>query len=364
MVIALRELVRRPSRFVPVVVATSLLVVLLAVLAGFLDGLERSQTGVVRAQEGRLLVVAADADLAPTRSTLPEEALEAVADVDGVADVGRLSQIVTTARPEGGEVVDVVLVGYDLATDDVPAPAGGDVVHVDERLGAVAGTPATAVPAVGPGGECCDAVGEVLTDVSAGAPSIWVAHDRWEELAAAADPTAPVRLQALVVEPAADADPATLAEAVQDALAGTVEVDVATPAAVVDANEVVTQQSATFTGIIGVTFLVTLLVVALFFVLLTIERTRLYAVLKAVGGRTGDLLGGLAAQAVAVALASLLVGGAIVAALLPLVPADLPVVVLPERLAVLAVAVVVVAVVGALTTLRRLLRVDPASAIG
>ncbi len=47
-----------------------------------------------------------------------------------------------------------------------------------------------------------------------------------------------------------------------------------------------------------------------------------------------------------------------------LVPPDLPLVIVPVRLAILAVATVVVAVLGALGTLRRILRIDPADAIG
>lgn len=364
MSIALRELLRRPGRFAPVVVAMSLLVVLLVVLGGFLDGLSLSQTGVVRAHEGRLLVVAADAGLALDRSRLPEEARAAVAEVDGVAAVGRVSQVATTARPDGGELVDVVLVGHDLGLDDVPAPAGPDTAHVDERLGAVAGAPTDAPPAVGRDGSCCSAVGTVLTDVSAGAPSVWVDHDVWLELAAAIDPTGAPTTQALVVEPVGGSDLAALADDVRTALAGIADVDVATAAEVVAADEVVAQQSGTFQGIIGVTFLVTLLVVALFFVLLTIERVKLYAVLKAVGGRSPDLLAGLAAQAVVIALVALVVGGVLSAGLVALVPPDLPVVVVPGRLAILAGATVATAIVGSLLTLRRILRVDPATAIG
>ncbi len=57
--IALKELLRQPGRFVPVGVALTLLVMLLVVLGGFLDGLELSQTGAYRAHDNRLLVFAA-----------------------------------------------------------------------------------------------------------------------------------------------------------------------------------------------------------------------------------------------------------------------------------------------------------------
>ena len=64
----------------------------------------------------------------------------------------------------------------------------------------------------------------------------------------------------------------------------------------------VAQQRSTFAQIIGVTVIVGLVVVALFFALIVVERTSLYGVLKAMGARRTALVGGVVAQAVAVSL--------------------------------------------------------------
>ena len=85
-------------------------------------------------------------------------------------------------------------------------------------------------------------------------------------------------------------------------------VQLATPAEAIDALPVVQQQSTTFEGIIGVTFVVTLLVVALFFALITLERVALYSVLKALGARTFDLVAGISVQAIGVSLVALVLG--------------------------------------------------------
>lgn len=358
MTIALRELRRRSGQFLPVLIAMTLLVVLLVVLGAFLDGLERSQTGVLRAQGDRVLVLADDADLAPERSQLPMEATDALGAVEGVDEVGLLSQVETTASvdtdDDGVATEDVVVVGYDLATDTLPEPpAAGDVV-VDAALAELVDVDVDDTIVVGPGDREFT-VTAFVEDVSAGAPSLWVTTDTWLEVAAAVDPTRPPAPQVAVIGGDVDLDDAeaaldgVVAEPVDDVIA---------------ADEVVTQQSATFQGIIGVTFVVTLLVVALFFVLLTIERVRLYAVLKAIGARTRDLVTGLAVQAIVIATLSVVVGIAVGIGLTLLVPPDLPLVIVPARLAILAVATVVVAVVGALGTLRRILRIDPADAIG
>lgn len=50
--------------------------------------------------------------------------------------------------------------------------------------------------------------------------------------------------------------------------------------------------------------------------------------------------------------------------LIALLPAELPLRIVPFRLAIIAGGTVVTAVIGALFTLRRILRIDPAEAIG
>lgn len=362
MSIALRELLRRPARFAPVVAALSLLVLLLVVLGGFLDGLTLDQTGALRAQGDVAFVSTADAELLPDLSIVGEDVRDRVAGVDGATAVGGLSRITTTATM-AGEIVDVVAYGYDTASGRVPAPPDAGRAIIDRRL-------ADLIP-VGPGDRLLVGpadrevtVDGFIDDASDGAPTVWLPMDAWRDLVAEAAPTSPLArsgVQLLVVVPADGVAVDDLVTALRDVDA---ELAVGALDDAIAALPAVTQQAATFQGIIGVTFVVTFIVVALFFVLLTLERVRLYAVLKAVGGRTGDLLAGLAAQAVGIAAAALLIGGLLALALTTVLPPELPVRVLPARVAILATGTVLTALIGALGTLRRLLRIDPARAIG
>ena len=359
--LALRELRRRPGRFVPVGGALVLLVLLLLVLGGFLDGLTLSQTGSYRAQEGRLYVLSPDADLQLGRSRLPAATTEELRQVEGVADVGGLATILTTAG-SGEQLQDVAVIGYELATDVLPTPPGPGEVVVDEQLARVSEVEVGDTLVVGPG-EIGLTVTGFVDDVSQGAPTLWTALPTWREVAASASPTRALpedAVQALVVEPTAGTDLEALATRIDDAA----PVEAATVDEVVGALDVVQQQAATFQGINGVTFVVTLLVVALFFALLTLERLRLYAVLKAMGARTLDLVLGVATQAVVVAAGALLLGGAVALAFVSVLPPDLPVRLVAGRAAIVAGGTLLTALVGGLFTLRRLLRIDPAQALG
>ncbi len=56
MKLALREMRRRPNRFITAVVILTLIAALLMLLGGLLDGLVRSATGALRAQSGQAVV--------------------------------------------------------------------------------------------------------------------------------------------------------------------------------------------------------------------------------------------------------------------------------------------------------------------
>jgi putative ABC transport system permease protein len=215
---------------------------------------------------------------------------------------------------------------------------------------------------IGPARSPCDGRGRV-DDVSQGAPTVWLQSGVWRDVVGEAVPQAappPDVTEALVVAPT-DAPPSASSRRRRRPSAGSPPPS--GPSSSVRSTSC-SSSPASFTGIIAVTFVVTLLVSTLFFVLITIERTRLYAVLKALGARSRDLLVGICAQAVVITAVALVVGGAISVAFISLLPPDLPLRVLPTRLAQIALGTLATAVVGSLLTLRRILRIDPASAIG
>ena len=363
--IAIRELLRRPGRFLPVGRALTPLVVLLIVLGGFLDGLALDSTGGFRAQgERRLWVLADVAELQLARSLVDPDTAAAVSAVEGVVEVGGLGVVTTTASPETtGELIDVAVFGYERAGARLPPPPGAGAAIVDDRLQVRSDVQVGDTIEVGPG-RTPVRVTALADDVTQSAPTLWVAPETWREIAADADPGAtvpPGAFQSLVVTPSDGADPDVLGGRIDAATTTTQTVDLD---GLIAGQPVIAQQTAAFSGIIGVTFVVTLLVVALFFALLTLERLQLYAVLKAVGASSGDLVRGVAVQALGISIGALAAGGLAAAAIVALLPADLPVRLEPRRLAAIAAGTVVTAVIGALLTLRRILAIDPAESIG
>jgi putative ABC transport system permease protein len=366
--IMLRELRRRPGGFVPVAGAMTLLVVLLVILGGFLDGLELDQTGAFRSQQDRLWTLSESADLQLTRSRVDDAAAETLRDLEGVASVAGIASLITTATVatdvEGeGQVVDVAVFGYQQGSANLPDPPPAGGVIVDDRLLGTVDLEVGDRLTIGPGGDTATVAGFV-DDATQGAPSLWIELEAFRAVQRSAAPATALPegvVQALVVTPENGAADAEVAARIDAATGTTTTV---TLDELIAAQPVVAQQSATFQGIIAVTFVVVLLVVALFFALLILERTQLYAVLKALGARSGDLARGVIAQAVVIAVVALVLGALLSAGFVALLPADLPVRLVPSRVATIAVGTVLTAVLGVLAVLRRILRIDPARAIG
>ena len=103
--------------------------------------------------------------------------------------------------------------------------------------------------------------------------------------------------------------------------------------------------------------------VALFFVLLTIERVGIYAVFKAIGASSGQLFAQVVLQAVVIAVVSFMVGALLALAVGSLIPPQVPLQFSAGRALEVAVGLVVMSTLGSAVSLRRVVRIDPATAI-
>jgi putative ABC transport system permease protein len=106
------------------------------------------------------------------------------------------------------------------------------------------------------------------------------------------------------------------------------------------------------------------LVVALFFALVVLEKRELFAALKALGASSARLGGGVVLQALGATLTAVVVGALAARAVGWVLPDDIPFLFRPETLVVSATLTVVAGVVGAVLSLRRISRIDPATALG
>jgi putative ABC transport system permease protein len=372
MMLALRELRRRPGRFVTATLILLLLSLLLMFLGGLVDGLIGNSTGAVRAQQADLIVFSSDAQDSFLRSTIDTDLRAQIEAVPGVERTGGIGILQLGARVPGKgprELADTALFGYELAPKGVPEtpPALGQV-YADELLKAK-GVKQGMTILLGAYRSPVTVAGFVSDTNYLGQGSLWGSADTWRTVAAdnkAVQQLSAGSFQSLVVQTnhtSGAGSVSQVADAIDAATGGATTSLTVSEAA--NAIPGVKEQRGTFNQIIGVTVVIALVVVALFFALLTVERTALYGVLKAIGASTPTLFAGVVLQAVIVTLIAAF-GGAVLSyaldALIP--PGSIPFDIGIGRIVSSTLFLLVAAIVGCAFSLRRVLRIDPASAIG
>jgi putative ABC transport system permease protein len=367
MKLALRELVRRPSRFITATTILTLIAILLMFLGGLLDGLIRSSTGAVRVQQADALVFSESSQASFLRSRVEADVGSAIEDELG-AEVGGLGVVLLGARVPGNgprDLANVAVWGYELTPDGVPEPPGPGRAWADETLKSD-GVEIGQELLVGPERTPITVAGWVDNTSYIGQGALWTDLDTWRSVLTANRPDAALAegvFQALVVRAGGDGTVADLPSRIEqlignDVIALTVDEAI---------NEIpgVTEQQATFNQILGVTVVIALVVIALFFALLTVERTALFGVLKAIGARSRTLFAGLVVQALVVtSVASVLAGSAVVVLDLLIPPGSIPLYLSVSRIITSVVLLLIAAIAGCAFSLRMVLHVDPASALG
>jgi putative ABC transport system permease protein len=367
--LALVELRRRPGRFVAAVAILGALAVLLMFLGGLLDGLLASSTGAYRAQDADLVVYSADARDSLPRSRIDPGVRDAVEAVEGVSEIGGLGSVQLGARlgdqPRSRDLIPTAMIGYELAPMGLPerAPSEGEVI-ADDSIRAD-DVEVGDVLLLGPARSPVKVIGFVSDTQFSGQATLWASLETWRAVTAENRPDLAFgdgSVQALVgrVHGSSVRDVAAAIDEATAAATATLPLTAA-----IDALPGVREQRTTFNQIIGVTAVVAAVVIALFFALITVERSGLYGVLKAIGASSAALFAGLTLQAVilaTVASAIGIVGAVVLDAAIP--AGTLPFQVTWSRVLTSAALMVVAGVIGSAFSLRRVVRIDPATAIG
>lgn len=364
--IALLELRRRPARFAPALIALVLLTLLLLVLGGLLDGLYNGSTGALRAQPGDLLTYSSDAKLSLVRSRIPAGTVATVAKVPGVSRASGLGVALLGATVPGRDAeASVALFGYEQAPRGVPAPpATAGEVYADRSLKAY-GVETGQTLLLGPAHHPVTVIGWVSDTDFLLQGGLWGNVETWRAALASARPDAvlaPGTFQALTVTTDAGANPKDVAAAIDAATSGATRT--VTRSDAVDSLPGLKQQRTTFNSIISTTFFVAALVVALFFALLTLERIGMYAVFKAIGASSRQIFVQVVSQAVVIAVLAFVIGTVLALLASLVIPPQVPIQLTVGRAVGVVVGLVVMSAVGSALSLRRVVRIDPAAAIG
>ena len=361
MFVALRDLRHARGRFVLMTSVIALITLLVGFLAALTSGLGRASTSAVVDLPVDHVAFAepAGSDLSFTESQVDETQWVGWDSVPGVEDAEPLG--VAQARASQGETTAAVTAfGVEPGSRLAPATvADGQVVlsaGAAEDLGASPGSTVS----IGALHLTVSAVSETEADY-AHTPVLWVSLDDWQSLGARAGGTDGGQVATVVaLTTAGGTSSSPDALSVADSSLGTRTVDLPEARSAISSYAA---ENLSLTMMQAFLVAISALVVGAFFTVWTINRSRDIAVLKALGASDGYLLRDAVGQAVVVLALGTGTGALAAAGLGALAGSVMPVVVGVSTIALPAVALAGLGLVGALLAVVRVTRVDPHAAL-
>ena len=366
MFLALREMRRGLIRFGLLAVAIALLMFLILFQLALQNGLITAFIGAIRNQSAPVLVYSVDGQRTLQASVITPELETAIGAVDGVGATARIAQGTFTVRVNGGEETD--------ATSSAPTtprsvarsswPKVAKPPHQGEAVGSqpdlAVGDQVTIVTSGAAAPVSLSVVG-VARDVELSVtPTLFTDLATYEACVRAVNPDAGTVLpNAILVRPSAGV---TAEEVAADINASVPDAEALTRADAAQRTPGVAQVRQSFQVIFLLYGLVVPLVTGLFFLIVTLQKAGVLTLLRAVGARAGTLAWTLVIQVVLVTVLGLALG---VALYTPVSQAQVGG--LSLRFDMSAVVVwsglfLVLALLSALVSLRRVLRIDPIEA--
>lgn len=366
MFLALREIRRAKVRFGLLIAAVGLLVFLILIQQALQNGLLTAFVGAIERQSAPVLVYSVDGQKTLQGSVVTPDLQATIEGVEGVGSSGRLGQRTFTGTIGDGGEVDVAVIGYDdpkLGAPDALAsgrlPSGeGEVVGSSTdfsvgdrvRLLDADGKQAAALRVVG---TADDAQIQVT-------PTLFARWADYEGAVRAANPDARgVLPNAIALAPASGTTPEQLVARVN---AASDEADALTRQQAADQAPGVDEVRRSFQVIFLLYALVVPLVTGLFFLIITLQKAGALTLLRAIGARGSTLVRSLLIQVLIVVGGGLLVGVAMYAPLSQAQVGSLALRFDPAAVAFWSILLLVLGLLSALASARRVLRIDPIEA--
>lgn len=364
--LALAEIRRAKVRFGLLTGAVGLLVFLILFQQSLAGTLLGTFIGGLEHQSAEVVVFGGDARRAVEGSRVTPEQVAATGSVPGVRATGPIGVSTFTARA-GSEPVDATVFGYELGGPGTPTTlSAGRLPQADgEAVASAADAPdgfdIGATVSILPGDVPITIVG-LADDLNFNVqPTMFVSYSTYEQLVLTTNPDARGVLPSLVgAELVPGADPVKVADAINRAVQGADAVDRATA---VDSLPGVSAIQQSFSIILGLAFVVVVLLTGFFFLIITVQKLQALTLLRAVGASGRYLLGNLVLQVVLViGVGTLLAVGLLLAAASAASTDVFEVRVEPAVVGITATSILVLGLVTAIGSMRRIARIEPASA--
>ena len=386
MFLALREMRHAKARYALIMVIMLLVSFLVLFITGLAGGLAYATASAVENMPTRHFVLQENSDNRFSRSRLTEEQLKAVQAIVGESNATPLGVQMSTITLEGGSAkTDVTFFAVDLNGPMAPRLVEGEG-FTNETEGLVIADRTLAKSGITPGsvirdqatGLTLQVVGFTTEQSYSHTPVVFLNSSDWQRLK---QPSG-----------ANGASGGAGGGGANGAAGATINADAAAPfnvialqitkqqaddlAQQVPGMEVISKQDA-ISGIPGHSaeqgslmmmivflFIITAFVLAVFFYVITVQKTSQFGVLKAIGTQTGYLVRSVVGQVLALSLASLTASLLLIAFAAVMLPDGMPFQLKASTIILSSALLVAVGLLGSFVSVLRVTKIDALEAIG
>ncbi|CAM3276514.1 MULTISPECIES: ABC transporter permease [Saccharibacillus] len=368
MFLALREIVFSKTRYALIVAIMLMVSFLVLFVTGLANGLGGATSSAVREMPADHFIVQKESDSRFARSSLHSEQVEAaqaVAGPDGAEPLG--VQMTTVQREEASGRIDVALFGVRAGGWVVPDVVTGQKLDAS-RPGTIIADRELEKSGVQIGDKLVDEATGLKWTVGGFAegrsyshmPAAWMNESDWaayrSELMAARGGEADTAYNAIALR-VSGAQATALGAAVNDA-------EVITKAQAISAIPGHKAEQSSLLMMIAFLYVISAFVLAVFFYVITIQKTSQFGILKAIGARTRYLAGSVIAQVFVLSAGSLAISVGLVLILKSILPAAMPFALGAGTIALSCGLFLGVALLGGLVSVVKVARTDALDAIG
>lgn len=357
MFLAIAEIRHSKLRYILILMTIALIGYLTLILTALAYGLAQSNRSAVDSWHASTIVLNKDADDDLRQSSLTQQQVRAVRTSTGTsAALGELSVSTTTAS--GGEKTTVEMLGIDkdqFIYQQLQPSQGRRFATSHEALagdGLKAQGYAVGDVIVVAGGQKFIITGFVHNAALSVAPVIYVPLQSWRQLKyGSSTPARSMPAASAVVERGTTA---------HSAPQGTERLNIAT---FINKLPGYSAQNITFTMMIGFLFVITLVIIAIFQYILTMQKIPNYMVLKIQGIPTWFLVRSMLFQALLIAVIGVAIAAALTALSAAFIPASVPMSFDMELLGAAGLAIVIMSILGSLASVRTITTIRPTSVV-
>ncbi|WP_078410785.1 ABC transporter permease [Priestia abyssalis] len=364
MFLAVRELKHAKLRYMLIGFIMILVAWLTFIVSGLANGLAADNASAIENMKGDYVVLQDNAEQKLARSSIPNEKLDEVRRHEGVKEAFPLSQTMMTLSQTGKDKkIDVTIFGVESKSMIMPDVSEGKLI---EKLGENEVIADASLKGDGV------VIGDTLENKDTGAsmtivgfaegqmfshmPVLYTDIESWNQMVQSTGRQQKPSYSAIIVSGNED-----VSISLEKKLS---HIEVLTKEEVIKNIPGYKEEQGSLTMMISFLIVIAAFVQAVFFYVITLQKTNQFGVLKAIGAKTSYLAKNLIGQVLILAAAAIGVSIALTFSVSALFPEGMPFELGTDTLVKYSALLIGVAVIGALLSLQRIAKIDAIEAIG